>query len=264
MFGDCMEKEFKYYIKDGDVVFKYALGKTEENDKEFHVFNEIILFLEGNAELISENIHTRIEPNTLIMIPKETYHQVVIKGDKKTYRRCTLSFPDMPEVCYASEKAFQLITLHEYNSDFDFLFKRLINLSKKPAQNPQAQLRAILVLVLCEISTQNHVVSNQNLQNELIIFVIEYIIQNLSKGISISDIANATNVSASYLAHIFKKEMNISIYQYIIKKRLALAHRKICDGQLASTAAIECGFNDYSGFYKQYKKAFNRPPSQKN
>ena len=42
-----------------------------------------------------------------------------------------------------------------------------------------------------------------------------------------------------------------------------LAHHKIADGELASAAALECGFRDYSGFYKQYKKLFNQSPSEK-
>lgn len=35
------------------------------------------------------------------------------------------------------------------------------------------------------------------------------------------------------------------------------------DGQPATQAAIECGFNDYSGFYKQFKKMFNKSPSDR-
>ena len=33
------------------------------------------------------------------------------------------------------------------------------------------------------------------------------------------------------------------------------------DGTPATQAAIECGFNDYSGFYRQFKKMFHKAPS---
>ena len=263
IIGDYMKQKFKYYIKDRDIIFKYAFGPTEEINKEFHSFNEIILFFEGDAELISENIHTKILPDTLIIIPKETYHQVIIKGDAQNYHRCTLHFPDMPEFVINSRNSAGKIFLAEYNSDFIFMFEKLIKLSKSPTLNANAQLRALLSLILCEISTKCTDSCNQNTQSELLLSVIGYINQNLTKDISVRTIARANNISVSSLAHIFKKEMNISIYQYIIKKRLILAHRKICDGQLASTVAVECGFNDYSGFYKQYKKTFNCSPSEK-
>lgn len=258
-----MKQNFKYYIKDRDIIFKYAFGPTEETNKEFHSFNEIILFLEGDAELISENIHSKILPDTLIVIPKETYHQVIIKGDAQNYHRCTLHFPDIPEFIINSKNSSGKIFLAEYNSDFIFMFEKLIKISKSPTLNANVQLRALLSLILCEMSTKYTDNCNQNTQSELLLAVIGYINQNLNRDISVQTIARANNISVSSLAHIFKKEMNISIYQYIIKKRLILAHRKICDGQLASTVAVECGFNDYSGFYKQYKKTFNCSPSGK-
>ena len=79
--------------------------------------------------------------------------------------------------------------------------------------------------------------------------------------ITVAKISETLNVSKSCVAHIFKKEMNISIYKYILEKRLILAHNKILDGMPATLVALECGFSDYSGFYKQYKKMFNTAPS---
>jgi AraC-like DNA-binding protein len=57
--------------------------------------------------------------------------------------------------------------------------------------------------------------------------------------------------------------MNISVYQYMLRKRLILAQQKIRDGESATAAAMLCGFNDYSSFYKQYKKLFGVSPSEK-
>ena len=255
-----MKQNFKYYIEAEDIFFKYALGPTEEKTKEFHCFNEIILFLGGDADFISENIHAKLLPNTLIVIPKETYHQVIINGDTENYHRCILQFPDMLDITiHRSGKIF----MAEYDMDFIFMFEKLIKTAKNPSSYAKVQLRALLSLILCEISVKCTDNSTQNRQSDLIISVIEYINKNLSKEISVHSIAKAANISPSSLAHIFKKEMNISIYQYILKKRLMLAHHKIADGELASVAAIECGFHDYSGFYKQYKKLFNQSPSDK-
>ena len=80
---------------------------------------------------------------------------------------------------------------------------------------------------------------------------------------TVEEIANHCNVSLSLLSHIFKKEMNISPYKYALKKRLINARRKINAGELSTSVAVECGWNDYSGFYKQYIKTFGVPPSSK-
>ena len=50
--------------------------------------------------------------------------------------------------------------------------------------------------------------------------------------------------------------MNIPLHRYIVKKRLILAHNKMVEGEPAGLAAAESGFNDYSGFYLQYKNMF--------
>lgn len=257
-----MKQLFKHYIKSDSIIFKYASGESEKIGKEFHSFNEIILFLEGDAELISENIHKKIAPNTIIAIPQETYHQVVIKGDKDNYRRCTLNFFDTPKLKPLIQQALNEITLISADTDFTYLFSKLIKFAENKNPNSQAALKSLLVLILCEISAKKDDVIKETSQNPLITSVILYINRNLSKSISIPLIAKSNNISESSLSHIFKKEMNIPIHQYIIKKRLIAAHHKINSGTPATTAAVECGFNDYSGFYKQYKKMFGFPPSK--
>ena len=257
-----MKEIFKYYIEAENIIFKYASGASEKTGKEFHPFNEIILFLKGDAELISENIHAKIQPNTLIFIPKETYHQLKINGDPENYLRCTISFPDILELKSLTD-GLNDIKLIECDSDFSYMFEKLIKHSKNPNSVSKQSLKAFLTLITCEITLKKDTFIKEISQNEIVTSVITYVNENLSKDISIPEIARFVNISNSSLSHLFKKEMNISIHQYVIKKRLIAAHNKINSGIYSTTAALECGFNDYSGFYKQYKKMFGYPPSQK-
>ena len=58
------------------------------------------------------------------------------------------------------------------------------------------------------------------------------------------------------------RDGKISVYQYISKKRLANARLLIEAGATVSDAAINSGFNDYSVFFRMYKKYYGEPPSQ--
>ena len=256
-----MSRQFKHYIKNDCITFKYALGPSEEPNREFHSFNEIILFLEGDAELISESIHTKIQPNTLIVVPKEVYHQVVLRGTGENYLRCTLHFPDIPHLPLEALNSDKVISLLPYSTDFQFLFQKLIENAKAPNKTSKLVLSPILTLILSEITSQANSPYAFDLQNESILSAIEYINLHIEEKITLSSIAKATNLSVSSLSHTFKKEMNISVYNYITKKRIVMAHQKINSGMLASSAALECGFNDYSGFYKQYIKLFGHAPT---
>ena len=91
---------------------------------------------------------------------------------------------------------------------------------------------------------------------------IAYIDEHFLEQVSIEDIAKHLNFSASSLAHRFKNIMNISIYNYILKKKLTYAYGLIRSGTPATIAAQRCGFGEYSGFYKLYKKYFGISPAQ--
>ena len=93
---------------------------------------------------------------------------------------------------------------------------------------------------------------------------IEYINKNYLQEITIQSIAQRFNFSETYISHKFKEIMHISIYQYILQKKLIFAHQLISSGTAAMDAAVLCGFKEYSGFYKIYKKYFGFPPSKTN
>ena len=145
-----------------------------------------------------------------------------------------------------------------------FLFEKLIRATKLEESHTALLLRSVLVLLLDVLRAPQDLSGGENHQNEIIRTAIEYINRNLDKPLTIHAIAQACNISDSSLSHIFKKEMYISIHKFIVKKRLIQAHHRICVGEAATVVAMECGFQDYSGFYKQYKKAFGFPPSQRS
>ena len=90
---------------------------------------------------------------------------------------------------------------------------------------------------------------------------INYIHAHIQKNMQVSNIADALHVSASHLMHVFKRDLHISIYKYVTEKKLILAKEKIEKGMPPMQAAALCGFNEYSGFYKMYKKMFECSPS---
>ena len=56
------------------------------------------------------------------------------------------------------------------------------------------------------------------------------------------------------LSSSFKKELNIPIYQYISKRRILSVLKLAEAGESYAKAAVDSGFNDYSCFYRIYKK----------
>lgn len=257
-----MNECFAHSICEENLRFKHARGVSERVGREFHVFYELIYFLGGEAEFISERLRIRPRPETLIVIPKETYHQMVIRGDQQNYCRCVLQFSPVESRLNMICKNLTDITIIRGDWEIKYLFEKLMT-AAQAANAGSELLHAVLIILLKTLKEKQEITDSGSLQNEIIRQAISYINRNLNQKILIADIAAACNVSASTLSHVFRNEMNIALHRFILKKRLINAHHKILSGQPACTAALECGFRDYSGFYRQYKKAFGVPPSYK-
>ena len=257
-----MAELFSDSLYEDSISFKHARGSSDRSGKEFHIYYEIILFLDGDAEFISENLHMHLTPNTLIVIPSETYHQMIIHGDPKNYHRCVLQFD--AHAMFADLVTTSMNTVQLFAADWEirFLFDKLIHATQEAGQTAHL-LRSVLILLLDTLRTPKNLLGEKNHQNKIVHTAIEYINQNLDKPLTIRSIAQVCSISESSLSHIFKKEMYIPLHKFIVKKRLIQAHHRICAGEAATVVAMDCGFGDYSGFYKQYKNAFGFPPSHK-
>lgn len=258
-----MSDLFLEYVNSDNICFKYAKGISDHKGKEFHLFHEIILFLGGDAELISETLHTKLSPQTLIVIPKETYHQVIINGKQNEYCRCVFQFYETDENSLLVENGIQELFITESDKNITYLFSKMIQSTKKlNKKEANVIAKSVLNLLLDEIKTKKSIEIDKDLNDDLTKKTIEYISKKLTENLNIENISQHLNVSPSTLMHTFKKNMNIPIHKYIIRKRLILAHTKISNGEPANAVALDCGFNDYSGFYKQYKKMFGIIPSK--
>jgi AraC-like DNA-binding protein len=87
--------------------------------------------------------------------------------------------------------------------------------------------------------------------------------RHLAYKLTLAQIAGELYVSPSTLSHMFKKEMGISLYQYITQKRLVLAHEQIERGVPPTAAYTVCGYTDYPSFYRAYVKMFGHSPRAK-
>ncbi len=99
-------------------------------------------------------------------------------------------------------------------------------------------------------------------QNKIVADCVSYITSNLSNPITIELIAESINVSPSTISHTFKKHTGISIYRFITKKRMILAKKLIMENVSLQDIYQICGFNDYTSFFRCFKKEFNQTPKE--
>ena len=102
--------------------------------------------------------------------------------------------------------------------------------------------------------------SNTIVENEIIVQVIQYINDHFTETISCEEIAKEFYISRSRLEHLFKDCVGSSLWDYIIFKRLMMVNNLIQQGKSIKDASVSAGFNNYSNFFRLYKKHMNMTP----
>lgn len=261
--GDGM---FANYVTSKEITFKHAKGMRDVYGKEFHIFNEMFLLLSDSAKFTSDKIIDNIHVNSLVIIPSGQFHQFDHIGKESEYHRFVIQFYEIPELKNTIDEIFDNVkVIYNLSPETLTLFARLGTLyeQKISEDDKQQLLRSIFTELLIDLkyNYKSRIITKHN-TNVLIQKIIEYINQNYLDEISVPSISKALNFSESYIAHKFKKVMKISIYKYILQKKLLHAHHLLSCGTSATDTASLCGFKDYCAFYKVYKKYFGISPSK--
>ncbi len=254
-------EEFEKFIVTNEIKFKYAKGMRDIIGREIHIYHEILFLISGDTEFISEHGSIRLLPHTAVIIPKNTFHRFIVHEDEKNYCRCVLNFETVSDVDEIINEKLKDIAIIQ-DKTIEQLFLQLRDIPTMPFSKAEKELLlksffSALIVFLKKSEASAYKFST----NPVTANTIAYINQNIDKKLTVQQIATAQHISESYLAHIFKKDMHIPIHKYILEKRIFLADKKIKSNIPATQAAIECGFQDYSGFYKHYKKIFGVPPT---
>lgn len=254
---------------------RHSIDK-EPNDSEFkphiHENYELYCLVKGDVDYIVEGHLYNLRPGAiLLMRPSET-HKLIVKS-KQEYERYVLNFRHD----FILENGFSKDILSPYlsrelgeknlylPSEFEHItpLSYLEKIFKEARQLNYADVvLSNLVSLLSSISVafcnKEIVDTDSDIGNKIISFVN----RNLTDDISTEAIASYVHLSPSQVSRIFKKLMGTSIHNYIISKRLILFHEKLSMGKSALNASQECGFHDYSSFYRIYKKRFGKPPTK--
>ncbi len=256
-----MKNIFDYKTSYNGICFQLT-NKLIPDEREIHAYHEILYFIEGDVVLLTENRQEKLKNNSLIIIPKESYHFFRLQSNK-SFLRLKISIPsslykDLPLL----SEMLSIKILESPSDNIAFVLSRLYTLLVNEKKPFCAYAVCMHLLAELDMSENTESIKNSKQNNMLAFGITEYISKNLSKDLSINAIAQKMNVSASSITHIFKKELGISVHEYVQQKRLICAKNLIKKNNKPSKIYLDCGYQDYSSFYKAYIRFFGYPPSK--
>ena len=232
---------------------------------------EIFMFIEGDAKyVVEENVHN-LEPFDVIIIRKNQLHRIYHNSTKK-YKRMIINIsPRFFEEnnCPEYERQFNsppLISMGNKisgkavkSSGLYDAFMRLLKYRDESEDDESPVVKASITEILYIINNIKYDYESST-DNPQLKEVIEYINENFTGDVSLSELEKRFFISKYHLCRIFQKATGLTVHQYITKKRLAFSNEMMKSGKNINDVAESAGFNNYSSFYRAYVNEFGKKP----
>jgi araC-type sugar metabolism regulator len=243
---------------------------------EFHAhdFLELYYFLDGSVTYYIEDQVYDLCPGDLLIIPAGKMHRPVIANEHAAYERMVLwitpqYLQGIDSPAGDLQKNLQKVGEHGYCVPFrgdetvfvTALLKKLLYMQKNDT-DPKFCAGAVELYLWTIFRSYGVIDTTHRNETQVIPQVIRYITEHFSEPLTLEDIAAEFFVSKSYLNRHFKAYTNSTVYAYIMALRLTHARRMLREGIPAVEAGRECGFSDYSTFYKAFKTQTGLSPQQ--
>jgi len=139
------------------------------------------------------------------------------------------------------------------------------NIQKEDSKSKRATYEGIfnLQLLYALISRDLEELITPKHEGSVIDTMLSWIDENISKDISLSDLADAMNMSYSYAGRYFKNNMGISFLDYLQQKRIVLSMQLLAEtSKNTEEITIATGFVSVKTFFRVFKKYTKTTPDK--
>lgn len=264
-------KDFSYKSHNLDLIHKMDIQPNQDDYvMHTHIVHQICLLLSGRCVYHVEGSEYPMTPGDIIVTFPQEVHYIEVEQDQPC-ERIMLSFG--PSFFFAIDPDMELhkpFTNREPGQLNHFPAASFPNLDfsshfKAMTENGNDRITIIthLLGLLKDLSTafdQKSFIDSpkETLENR----VIRYINRNLRSNLTVDSICEKFFISKAQLYRKFKKATGTTVTRYVETKRMLSARQMILDNERITKICTECGFQDYSTFYRAYQRYFGHSPRE--
>lgn len=250
--------------------YMYSYQKIDPPKLQMHLHNyyEILYFKSGDASYIVENnIYQMNEGDIFITRPGEL-HTPTFHSDKIYERAFVQISPEFLSEFNLFDKIdsyplgehnripYYIVEKYGLHDFFDKIEHYVVH--RLPESD--AMIKSYFIQMIVLINNIEDKSETPDEERSRIDDIIEYLTNNLSADINLDFLADKFFINKYYMCHSFKEKTGLTIKEFINTRKITQAKHLLTKGADIMNLCYECGFNDYSTFYKTFKKLTGKSP----
>ena len=242
-----------------------------------HEYFQIYYIVKGSLKHFLENKSSTLYQSDMFIIPPKVVHHISPEPNTVFY-----SFSFMPDFLGEANQSGKLVTLFLRNllADKDLLPK--VSIASEDVFHIESIMERMLnefnckdfgfseiihsyAVLLVAVLARNYFTKNtlpQYFDNskQFVLHCIEYIENNFTDQITLDEISKRSAMSKNSFCDLFYKLTGHSFNSYLNICRIKKATEYIKDGYKITAIYGLCGYNDFSTFYRNFKKIMGVSP----
>ncbi len=230
---------------------------------------ELILICKGQGQYSIDGRQVKVRAGDLIIYNSGIIHDeitppesqlawfcIAVTGIQIAGLRDNALIPDDGRVSFPCYDLFDSL-----RDTCELMFDQLLHELPGRTVTTHYLLQALLAQTSQVINHRSDLSDISALDEPLAQRVIAYLDRHYADPLSLQDLSATFNVSAYYLAHVFKDSFDYSPMQYVLRRRIGEAQSLLINTNLSITdIATHVGYDHPSHFNRQFSKYVGMPP----
>lgn len=253
-----------------EYLYSYSKSAPPEHlQMHLHRYYEFLYFQSGDASYIVEDNLYHIEEGDILITRPDEMHTIVFHSDK-TYERCFI------QIAHEFLSEFNLFDKLDSNPFGSFnrilaaeagrlglydYFKKVEHYVVNRVPESDAMIKSYFIQFLVAInSIDNGRDASEDKRRSRIDDIMDFLTDNISSDITLDFLSDKFYINKYYMCHSFKEKTGLTIKEFMNTRKITKAKNMLLSGADIMNLCYECGFNDYSTFYKTFKKLTGKSP----